>query len=124
MSRRFQAILKIISRNTFLLINGIIFTVVFFLVIFGDLQEGMFLGLITILNIIIGCVQEINSWLNLEKLQLLAAPKVVRIDEHGIETVIFVEEIKAGDKVKLKTGDQVPCAGVLFSSHGDRKSVV
>jgi len=67
-SRKLKAITEIISRNTFLLINGIIFAVVIFLIIFGSIQEGIFLGLITLLNIIVGCAQEIKSWLNLEKL--------------------------------------------------------
>src|ERR1035437_7291961 len=107
-SRKIRAITEIISRNTFLLINGIIFAVVIFLITLGSLQEVIFLDFITVLNIIIGCVQEINSWLNLEKLQLLAAPKVVRINPDGSESIIFAEEIKAKDKIKLKTGDQAP----------------
>ena len=61
----------IIFRNVFLLINGIIFAVVILLTVFGDVQEGVFLGLITVLNVFIGSAQEINSWHNLEKLQLI-----------------------------------------------------
>ena len=118
MSRKIRAILKILSRNTFLLINAIIFTVVIFLVIFGDAQEGMFLGLVTLLNLVIGSAQEINSWLNLEKLQLLAAPKIIRIGKDGSEVIVLVEDVLVKDNIKLKTGDQVPCDGVLLSSHG------
>jgi len=117
-SRQFQAITAIISRNVFLLINGIIFAVVILLTAFGDIEEGVFLGIITLLNIIIGCVQEISSWLTLEKLQLLTAPKVARINKDGTESVIFVEEIKKKDRIKLKIGDQAPCDGILSSSHG------
>ena len=117
-ARQFQAIVAIISRNVFLLINAIIFSVVILLTIFGDTQEGIFLGGVTLLNIIIGCVQEIGSWLTLEKLQLLVVPKVIRIHADGTEAVIPVGEIKAKDSIKLKTGDQVPCDGTLVSSHG------
>lgn len=116
--RKLQAIASIVSRNTFLLINLIIFTVVVLLLIFGNVQEGIFLGLITIINIIIGCVQEINAWLNLEKLQLLAAPRVKRINDDDSESIILVEDIKKNDVIKLKSGDQVPCDGILVSSHG------
>ncbi len=117
-SRQFQAVVAIISRNVFLLINGIIFAVVILLTIFGDTQEGIFLGGITVLNIFIGCFQEISSWLTLEKLQLLAVPKVVRMNTDDTESVILVDEIKTNDRIKLKTGDQIPCDGTLTSSHG------
>jgi cation-transporting P-type ATPase E len=117
-ARQFQAVAAIISRNVFLLINGIIFAVVVLLTIFGDTQEGIFLGGITVLNIFIGCFQEISSWLTLEKLQVLAVPKVIRMNTDDTELVILVDEIKAGDRIKLKTGDQVPCDGTLLSSHG------
>lgn len=116
--RQFQAIADIISRNVLLLINGIILSVVILLTIFGGTQEGLFLGGITVLNIIIGCVQEISSWVTLEKLQLLAVPKVVRINTDNTETVILVDDIKAKDRIKLKTGDQIPCDGMLLTSHG------
>jgi cation-transporting ATPase E len=113
-----EAIAAIIFRNVFLLINGIIFAVVILLTAFGDVQEGLFLGLITAINIIIGCVQEINAWLKLEKLQLLASPKVIRFNADLTESIVAPEEIKEKDSIKLKTGDQVPCDGILFSSHG------
>jgi len=96
--RQSEAVAGIISRNVFLLINGIILAVVVLLAVFGDTQEGIFLGLITLLNIIIGCTQEIGAWLTLEKLQLSAAPKVVRVSAEGVEEVVPVEEIKKEDE--------------------------
>ncbi len=117
-SRQFRAVVAIISRNVFLLINGIILAVVVLLTVFGDTQEGVFLGGITILNIFIGCFQEISSWVTLEKLQILAVPKVVRMNTDDTEAVILVDEIKVNDRIKLKTGDQIPCDGALISSHG------
>lgn len=114
----FQAITAIISRNVFLLINGIIFAVVILLAIFGDVQEGIFLGLITVLNMTLGCVQEITAWLALQKLQLLSMPKMIRINPDHTESIVLTEELKEKDKIKFKTGDQVPCDGVLIASHG------
>lgn len=116
--RQVEAIAGIVSRNVFLLINGIIFSVVVLLTIFGDTQEGIFLGLITLLNVIIGCTQEISAWITLERLQLSAAPKALRVSVTGVEEIISLEEIKEKDNLKLKTGDQVPCDGTLVSSHG------
>ncbi|HVB20097.1 MAG TPA: HAD-IC family P-type ATPase [Candidatus Paceibacterota bacterium] len=116
--RQFQAVAAIISRNVFLLVNGIIFAVVFLLAFFGDVQEGLFLGGITVINIVMGCFQEINSWYTLEKLQLLAIPHVVRLNADGTDSVVLAEDIKKGDTLKLTAGDQVPCDGALVSSHG------
>ncbi len=117
-TRRLEAIVAIISRNVFLLINAIIFSVVVLLTLFGSTQEGIFLGFITVLNIIIGSTQEISSWLTLEKLQLLAVPRVVRIAEDGTESTILTDEVKVHDRLKLSAGDQVPCDGSLVTSHG------
>jgi cation-transporting ATPase E len=111
-------IFNIIFRNVFLFVNGIVLMVVILLTIFGDIQGGIFLGLITLLNIIIGCVQEIHAWLILKNLKLLTTPKIVRINSDNKESIITPEEILVKDKIKLKTGDQVPCDGFLVSSHG------
>lgn len=117
-SRHVQAVGAIIFRNVFLLINGIILAVVVLLIAFGDTQGGLFLGGITVLNIFIGCFQEISSWVTLERLQMLAVPKVIRVNADSTEAVISVEEIQVDDRIKLKTGDQVSCDGTLVSSHG------
>jgi len=108
---RFQAIADIISRNVFLLINGIIFVVAFLVIVFGDVQEGIFLGLITVLNIILGCFQEISAWIALQKLQLLTVPRVTRINQDSDETTIFVEDIKEKDKIKLGIEIKRPAMG-------------
>lgn len=118
LKRRIEAITGIVYRNVVVLINAIIFSVVVLLWIFGDAQEGFFLGTITLLNIIIGCTQEIHAWLALEKLQLLLVAKVIRVDARKKETEIFIEEISVHDHIKLKIGDQVPCDGIILESHG------
>jgi cation-transporting ATPase E len=115
---KFLAINDIIYRNVFLLINGIIFIVAALLTIFGDAQAGIFLGVITFLNMVIAIVQETHAWLTLEKLQLAAAPQITRIGDHGREEIIPTEEIQKKDKLKIKIGDQIPCDGHLIFSHG------
>ncbi|MFZ2501029.1 MAG: HAD-IC family P-type ATPase, partial [Minisyncoccia bacterium] len=116
--RRFGAFASIISRNVFVLVNGIIFAVAGLLIFFGSLQEGIFLGFVTTVNIIIGSIQEIGAWLTLDKLQLLAAPRTVRVATDGTESGVLAEEILEKDSIRLSMGDQVPCDGVLSSSHG------
>ena len=108
----------IIFRNVFILINGIIFVVIALLFVFGDTLAGIFLGCIQVLNIGAGVIQEIRAWAALEKLQLLTALRVERLDDAGNKEIILAEEIRKGDKIFLKNGDQVPCDGVLISSEG------
>ncbi len=114
---KFKELLYIISRNVFLFTNGIIFTVVILLFVFGDRQSSLFLGIFTFLNIIFGLIQDINAWIQLEKLQLLTAPHVIRIKSDGTEELILNELIQKGDIIKLKIGDQVPCDSLLVTSH-------
>jgi len=114
---KLKELLYIISRNVFLFTNGIIFTVVILLFVFGDRQSATFLGIFTVLNIIFGLIQDINAWVQLEKLQLLTAPHVIRINADGTEELILNDLIKKGDLIKLKIGDQVPCDSKLITSH-------
>ena len=106
----------IIFRNLFLLVNVIIFCVVVLLFIFGSAQAGLFLGIVFFLNTFITIVQDIHARVLLEKLQMLTALQVVRINPDKTETLVLAEEIKKGDMLKLKLGDQTPCEGVLIST--------
>ena len=106
----------IIFRNIFLLVNAVIFCVVALLFIFGSFQAGLFLGLVFFLNTFISIIQDIHARVLLEKLQMLTALRVVRINKDETETLVMAEEIKKGDLLKLKLGDQVPCEGILISA--------
>src|ERR1035437_6624999 len=113
----------IIFRNVFLLVNGVIFFVVILLFAFGSTLAGLFLGIVFFLNTLIAVVQDIHARVLLEKLQILTALRVIRINKdsrHGgagdTETSILAEEIIKGDLLKLKLGDQAPCEGILIST--------
>lgn len=106
----------ILYRNIFLLTNGIIFSVVVLLYIFGDRRAALSLGLISIFNIALGLIHDINAWLALEKLQLLTAPYVIRIKKDGAGEPVLNENILKGDLIKLKVGDQIPCDCVVVNS--------
>ena len=105
----------IIFRNFFVLVNGIIFVVVVLLFIFGNTQAGLFLGIVFLLNTLIATSQDIHARVLLEKLQMLTALRVVRLNQDKTETSILAEEIIKGDLIKLKLGDQSPCEGKLIS---------
>jgi len=115
--KKFRDIWYIIVRNVFLLTNGIIALVVVLLLTFGDIQAGIFLGLVLVINMTLGLGQDIRAWYALQKLQLLTAPRVTRVLPDGSEESVLTEEIEKGDTLKLKTGDEIPCDGELLQSH-------
>ncbi len=114
----FQDLRYIVFRNLFSFSNGVIFTVVILLFVFGNHQAGLFLGIISVVNIAAGLFQDIRAWIALAKLQLLTAPRVIRLSTDGTEEIVLTEEIKKGDHIKLKIGDQIPCDSILLESIG------
>ena len=116
--RAFGASGPILFRHVFLLVNAIIFTVVALLFVFDDTQAGVFLGIIITFNILLGVVQDFRARVALEKLQLLTALHVLRLNDDGTQEQVFTEEIKKNDRIRVKLGDQVPCDGVLITAEG------
>jgi|GEM_PF-430496 len=108
----------IIFRHVFLLVNGVIFTVVVLLYIFNNKEAAIFLGIIIAFNICLGIIQDTRARIALEALQLLTALRVIRINQDGSETLILSELVEKGDHVRLRLGDQVPCDGVLLFEDG------
>lgn len=106
----------IFFRNLLLLTNGVIFSVVILLFVFGNVRAGIFLGIIAVTNISFGLIQDIRAWNALHKLQLLTAPRVTRINKDGKEESVLAETIQKGDTIKLKNGDQVPCDSTLMNA--------
>ncbi|MDP1688912.1 MAG: HAD-IC family P-type ATPase, partial [bacterium] len=111
-------ILPIILRHVFVLVNGVIFAVVLLLFVFGEKQSALFIGIIVVINILLGMIQDTRARFALEKLQLLTALRVIRINNDGTEEIIFAENVTKGDKIRLKLGDQVSCDGELISGNG------
>ncbi|MEO8065257.1 MAG: HAD-IC family P-type ATPase [Candidatus Doudnabacteria bacterium] len=116
--RTFQDIGPIVFRNVVLITNVIIYLVIIMLFIYHETQVAFFLLIAIVVAIVIGLVQDIRARLMLEKLQMLTALRVARVNQNGTEESVLAEEIKKGDRVKLKLGDQVPCDGTLISSEG------
>ena len=71
----------IILRNVLILVNMVIFIVVILLFVFGSKQAAIFLSIVFILNTAIAIIQDINARVLLEKLQMLTALKVLRINK-------------------------------------------
>jgi cation-transporting ATPase E len=99
------------------LTNGVIAVVVALLIVFGDLQAGVFLGVVLVINMTLGLGQDMRAWYALKKLQLLTAPRALRVHSDGTEELVLTEEIEKGDTLKIKTGDEIPCYGTLLEAH-------
>ncbi len=115
--QEWQDLWYIFSRNVFLLTNGIIALVVVLLLFVGDVEAGIFLGIVLLVNMTLGFGQDIRAWYALKRLQFLTAPRVTRLLADGSEESVLTEEIKEGDQLKIKTGDEVPCDGRLLEAH-------
>ncbi|MDZ4299561.1 MAG: HAD-IC family P-type ATPase [Candidatus Sungbacteria bacterium] len=113
---KLQELRFIIFRNVFLFTNGIIGVVVVLLFVFGDWRAGLFLGIVSVVNIGLGLFQDIRAWIALQNLQLLTAPRAVRIRDDGSEELLLTEEVRKNDRIKLKVGDQVPCDSTLLEA--------
>ena len=107
----------IFYRNTVTLTNIIFIIVILLLLIFGEIQEGLFLFSIVLLNSVIGTVQDMRAKIALERLQILMAPKVKRILPSGGTETVLLKEVKVADKVLVELGDQVPSDGVVEASN-------
>ncbi len=125
MKRRFEpykrtlvAFPGILARHLFIFVNGIIIAVVFLLWNFGQHEPALFFGAVLLVNMLMGVVQDTQAKFELEKLQLLTALTVIRLDDDGVEREIMHDEVRKGDKLKLRLGDQVPCDGVLLNANG------
>lgn len=115
-TRQISEISRLAFRHIFLPINAIIFGVVILLVAFGNTQEGLFLGAIVLVNIALGFGQDVRAWVTLERLQLLTAFRIIRI-ENGTERSVLLQEIQKGDELKIRLGDQVPCDSIVVSEN-------
>lgn len=107
----------IFYRNTVTLPNIIFVTVTILLLVFGEIQEGLFLFVIVVLNSIIGTIQDLRAKIALEELQILMTPQVKRMLEDGGTEKIPLERVHVGDRILLELGDQIPTDGNVEASN-------
>jgi len=80
-----------------------------------ELYDAALIGVIVILNSILGFVQEYRAEKSLEALRSLAAPKA-HVIRGGESVFIPAQEVVPGDIVVLTTGEKVPADGRLIES--------
>ncbi len=80
-----------------------------------DYADPVTIGVIVILNSVVGFVQEYRSEKAMEALRRFAAPKA-RVLRDGRERIIPAEEVVPGDILLLESGDRIPADARVIES--------
>ncbi len=107
---------NIIFRNFISPISIAIFVLAAGLFYLVELRDAWFISVVILVNSTIGSIQEIRAYLTLKKIELLSAPRARVFRGENIEEVLF-NELQVGDKIQLKTGDEVPADAKILSAN-------
>lgn len=110
-SRSLGAILR---ANLFTLFNLLVGTCFLVLIILGQFKDALF-GMVVILNILIGIIQEYRSKRALDKLAVLHAA-TARVRRDGRTSEIKVDDLLLDDLLELRAGDQVLADAIVCHS--------
>jgi cation-transporting ATPase E len=105
---------EIVRRNVFTFFNGLLFVLLVAILVFGEWRDGLF-GFVLFLNMAIGITQELRAKWTLDKLSLIAAPKV-RAVRDGECVDVPVADVVLDDVIELRAGDQVVADGPVVSA--------
>jgi len=112
-SRSYASILR---ANTVTIPNGILLLFGVLTITFGSWRDALFLGIL-VSNISVGSFQEIRSKRALDRLAALIAPEAVVV-RGGVDRRLPVDQVVAGDLIRVAAGDQVVADGTIVSADG------
>lgn len=104
---------SIIRTNIFTLFNGLNLLLGILVLVYGDIKNALFLGIVTV-NVVIGIIQEIRSKKTVEKLSLLTEPKVTAV-RNSVEQELDINSLVVDDIIVLKAGNQIPSDSIVVS---------
>jgi cation-transporting P-type ATPase E len=107
---------SIAAANTFTIFNLILAAFGAATIIFGDPKDALFLGIL-VANVGIGTFQEVRAKRALDKLAALVVAKATVVRD-GKPRQVAVDEVVAGDLVRIGSGDQIPADGDLVRAEG------
>jgi len=114
--RTSRTLREIVRANVLTRFNAILGAALVAILIIGGLQDATF-GIILIFNSGIGIFQEVRAKRTLDKLAVLNAPRA-RVVRDGQANEVAVETVVLDDLLELRTGDQIPCDGVVRVGDG------
>src|SRR5205807_7892170 len=107
---------SIVRANTLNVPNGILLFFGVLTITFASWRDALFLGIL-VSNVAVGSFQEIRSKRALDRLAALVAPAAVVVRD-GVDRRVPVDQVIAGDLVRLSAGDQVVADGKILSADG------
>ena len=109
---------QIVAANVFTVVNAIMLTLFGLVLVSGNPQDGLFVGVV-LSNSVIGVVQEVRARRELERLEVITEPRATVIRD-GEPHDIASDEIVLDDVVELRLGGQVAVDGVVLDATGLR----
>ena len=107
---------SILRTNMLTLFNAVVGGAFALMIVLGRYTDALF-GIIAILNIAVGVIQELRTKITLDRLSLLSASPVTVIRD-GVRVSIPVDEVVLGDLLALKAGDQIPADSTVVEAQG------
>src|SRR4051812_42739816 len=108
-----RAVTDIFRANVLTRFNAILGVLFAAVCVVGPVQDALF-GIVIALNTAIGVVQELRTKRTLDRLAVLAAPRV-HVWRSGELVDVAIEELVVDDIVELGPGDQVPLDGRVLN---------
>lgn len=114
--RTSRSVASIVRENVLTLFNAIIVGASIIVLLFGDLRDGIFGG-VMIINAVIGIVSELRAKRTLDSLAIVDAPQASVLRD-GTLSVIPARDVVLDDVIELALGDQVSVDGTVLASAG------
>ena len=114
--RTSRSVVSIVRENVFTLFNAIIVGASIIVLLFGDLRDGIFGG-VMVINAVIGIMSELRAKRTLDSLAIVDAPQA-SVLRNGEVSVIPARDVVLDDVIELALGDQVSVDGTVLASAG------
>ena len=114
--RTSRSVASIVRENVLTLFNAIIVGASIIVLLFGDLRDGIFGG-VMVINAVIGVVSELRAKRTLDSLAIVDAPQASVLRD-GTLSVIPARDVVLDDVIELTLGDQVSVDGTVLASAG------
>lgn len=111
--RTSRTIWQILATHVFTRFNALLGTLVVMTIAVGQYRDALF-GIVIVLNMAIGIIQELRSKWTLDRLSLLTKSQVIVIRDNQ-KMLLPVEQIVVDDLLEVQMGNQVPVDGVMMS---------
>ena len=114
--RTSRSVASIVRENVFTLFNAIIVGASIIVLLFGDLRDGIFGG-VMVIHAVIGIMSELRAKRTLDSLAIVDAPQA-SVLRNGEVSVIPARDVVLDDVIELALGDQVSVDGTVLASVG------